>query len=70
MSVGNHPDLLSSLVFLDFSRLLQLGEQTGLGDSPAYKALKGDLTKVRAIGAHTSGNDTQSTAEISLLLTP
>jgi hypothetical protein len=68
-AVGNHPDLVSSLVFLDFSRLLQLGEQTGLGESRAYQAAKGDLEKVRAIGADTSGNDSESTAEISLLIT-
>jgi hypothetical protein len=67
-AVGNHPDRVSSLTFLDFSRLLTLGEQTGLGSSPAYQAAKGDLDKVRAIGAHTSGNDSESTAEISLLI--
>jgi hypothetical protein len=68
-SVGNHPDLVSSLLFLDFKRLLQLGEQTGLSASSAYQAAKGDLQKVGAIGAHTSGNDSESTAEISLLIT-
>ncbi|WP_187368785.1 hypothetical protein [Baekduia soli] len=69
-SVGNHPQSVSSLLFLDFSRLLQLGEQTGLGDSSAYQAAKSDLEKVRSIGADTSGNDSESTAEISLLITP
>jgi hypothetical protein len=68
-AVGNHPDLVSSLLFLDFSRLLTLGEQTGLGDSSAYQAAKADLQKVRAIGASTSGNSSESTAEISLLFT-
>jgi hypothetical protein len=68
-ALGNHPDLVSSLVFLDFSRLLTLGEQTGLGRSSAYRGAKADLSKVRAIGAHTSGNDSESTAEISLLIT-
>jgi hypothetical protein len=67
-AVGDHPDRVSSLVFLDFSRLLQLGEQTGLGDSRAYQAYKRDLQQVRAIGAHTSGSGSESTAEISLLL--
>jgi hypothetical protein len=60
---------VSSLLFLDFSRLLTLGEATGLGNSTAYRAAKADLQKVRAIGAATSGNDSESTAEISLLLT-
>jgi hypothetical protein len=69
-AVGNTPELLSSLVFLDFSRLLTLGEETGLGDSSAYQTAKGDLQKVRAIGAHTIGSDSESTAEISLLIIP
>lgn len=68
-AVGNHPESLSSLLFLDFTRLLQLGEATGLGDSSAYQAAKGDLSRVRAIGASTTGSDSESTAEISLLLT-
>jgi hypothetical protein len=69
-AVGNHPNALSSLLFLDFTRLLTLGEATGLGDSSAYQAAKDDLTRVRAIGASTTGNDSESTAEISLLVTP
>ena len=69
-SVGNHPDRVSSLLFLDFTKLLQLGEQTGLRDLPAYEAARADLQRVRAIGAHTSGNASESTAEISLLITP
>jgi hypothetical protein len=68
-AVGNHPDLLSSLLFLDFTRLLRLGEATGLGDSSAYQAARDDLNRVRAIGASTTGSDSESTAEISLLVT-
>ncbi len=68
-TVGNHPERLSSLLFLDFTRLLTLGEATGLGDSSAYQAAKGDLDKIQAIGASTTGNDSESTAEISLLVT-
>jgi hypothetical protein len=69
-SVGNHPETVSSLLFLDFTKLLSLGEQTGLRDLPAYQAARADLQKVRAIGAHTSGDASESTAEISLLITP
>jgi hypothetical protein len=69
-SVGNHQELVSSLLFLDFSRLLTLGEQTGLSTSSAFRSAKADLQKVRAIGASTSGSTSESTAEISLLLTP
>jgi hypothetical protein len=68
-TVGNHADSLSSLLFLDFTRLLKLGEATGLGDSSAYQAAKDDLGKVQAVGASTIGNDSESTAEISLLIT-
>jgi hypothetical protein len=67
-AAGDHPDVVSSLVFLDFSRLLTLAEQTGLDESPSYRSAKADLAKVQAIGAHTSGNPTESTAEISLLI--
>jgi hypothetical protein len=70
LSVGNHPDLLSSLLFLDFSRLLTLGEETGLSASSAYRSAKTDLQKVRVIGASTSGTSSESTAEISLLIKP
>jgi hypothetical protein len=69
-TVGNHPEAVSSLLFLDFTRLLGLGEATGLSDSSAYRAAKADLQKVQAVGASTSGNDSESTAEISLLVTP
>jgi hypothetical protein len=68
-TVGNHPESVSSLLFLDFTRLLTLGEATGLGESSAYQAAKDDLNRVQAIGASTTGNDSESTAEISLLLT-
>lgn len=68
-AVGNHPESLGSLLFLDFTRLLKLGEATGLGDSSAYQAAKDDLNRVQAIGASTTGNDSESTAEISLLIT-
>lgn len=69
-AVGNHADLVFSLIFLDFSRLLTLGEETGLSASSAYESAKADLQKVHAIGASTSGNSSESTAEISLLTTP
>jgi hypothetical protein len=62
--VGQKP--VTSLVFLDFSQLLRLGEQTGLNDSRAYLAVKDDLQKVRAIGARSQSGKDQSTAEITL----
>jgi hypothetical protein len=65
-TVANPPGRVTSLLFLDFSQLLRLGEQTGLNDSRAYLAVKDDLRKVRAVGAHSSRTGDESTAEILL----
>ncbi len=59
---------VTSLVFLDFSQLLRLGEQTGLNDSQTYLAAKDDLQRVRAIGARSSSDGTQSTAELLITI--
>jgi hypothetical protein len=63
---GDTPSRVSSLLFLDFTELLRLGEQTGLGDSRAYQSVREDLQKVRAVGAWSSGAGDESTAEINL----
>jgi hypothetical protein len=63
---GDTPGSVSSLLFLDFTELLRLGEQTGLGDSRAYQSVRDDLQKVRAVGAWSSGAGDESTAEINL----
>jgi hypothetical protein len=63
---GDAPGKVSSLLFLDFTELLRLGEQTGLGDSRAYQSVRDDLQKVRAVGAWSSGSGDESTAEINL----
>lgn len=57
---------VSSLLFLDFNQLLTLGEQTGLGDSAAYRAVKGDLTRVRSVGFVSSGRGGDTTAQLRL----
>jgi Protein of unknown function (DUF3352) len=64
--LADHPKSVSSLVFLDFSQLLRLGEQTGLNNSQAYLKVKQDLQTVRAIGASSTGGNDDSTAEIHL----
>lgn len=64
--LANHPTSVSSLVFLDFSQLLRLGEQTGLNDSQAFLKVKQDLQRVRAIGGSSTGGNDDSTAEIHL----
>ena len=55
---------VTSVVFLDFSQLLRLGEQTGLNDSRAYLAVKGDLSRVHAVGASSTGSGEDTTTEI------
>ena len=64
--VGDRPDKVGSLGFLDFSQLLELGEQTGLNDSRAYLAARDDLQKIRAVGVHSTGTEEETTAEILL----
>jgi len=41
---------VSSLLFLDFTELLRLGEQTGLGDSRAYQSVRDDLQSAERWG--------------------
>jgi hypothetical protein len=55
---------VGSVVFLDFSQLLRLGEQTGLNDSRSYQAVKADLAKVQAVGGSTSRAGDLTTAEL------
>jgi hypothetical protein len=65
-AVGSTPDPVTSVVFLDFGRLLSLAEQTGLNDSRAYLAVKADLHKVRSVGAVSSGAGADTTTEIRI----
>jgi hypothetical protein len=64
----DRPDRISSLLFLDLSQLLELGERGGLGRNPTYRALRGDLNAVQAVGAFSSGNEEESSAEVSVLI--
>ncbi len=64
--MGDAPKQVSSLLFLDFTQLLRLGEQTGLGGSRAYRSVRDDLKLVRAVGAWSSTTGDESTAEINL----
>lgn len=65
-TLGSRPDQVTSLVFLDFSQLLALGERTGLSDSRAYLAVRDDLRKVKAVGAAATGSGDESTTKVSL----
>lgn len=55
---------VTSLIFLDFSQLLRLAEQTGLDDSRAYLAVKDDLARVKAVGVRSTGEGEDTTSEI------
>jgi hypothetical protein len=65
-TLGSRPKRVTSLVFLDFSQLLGLGERTGLNASRSYLAARSDLRRIRALGASTSGGGTESTTELRL----
>ena len=59
-------DRVTSLVFLDFSKLLTLAEQTGLGSSARIQALRPDLDKITAIGIRSTRGENDTTAELRL----
>lgn len=60
------PGEVTSLTFLDFSELLRLAEQTGLSNSRAYRGVRDDLSKVRAVGATSTGDADQTTVQVDL----
>jgi Protein of unknown function (DUF3352) len=65
-ALSDRPSRVTSLLFLDFSQLLALGEQTGLSGSAAYARVRNDLQRVRAVGESSSSGVGQTTAEIFL----
>jgi uncharacterized protein DUF3352 len=65
-SIGTPQHRLTSLVFLDFSQLLSLGEQTGLSRNARFRALLGDLQRIRVVGMQSNGGETDTTAELFL----
>lgn len=66
--LSSRPSRVTSLVFLDFGQLLSLSERTGLGQDPAYLAVRDDLHRVRAVGMATSAGKDETTAEITIAL--
>lgn len=67
-AVGDSGNDVSSLLFLDFTQLLRLGEQTGLRDNRDYLAVAPDLEKIRAVGVSSTAEEGASTSEIHLLI--
>ncbi len=62
--LADQPGQVSSLLFVDFSQLLNLGEQTGLTSGTRTRALLPDLVKVRAIGLSSTGGKSDTTTEL------
>ncbi|UUY02076.1 DUF3352 domain-containing protein [Svornostia abyssi] len=67
-TVGDSDNGVSSLLFLDFTQLLRLGEQTGLRDNREYLAVAPDLEKVQAVGVSSTAEEGSSTSEIFFLI--
>jgi hypothetical protein len=65
-TVGASPQRVTSLLFADFSQLLNLGERMGLISSARFTALRPDLDKVRAVGLTTARGEADTTAELFL----
>jgi hypothetical protein len=65
-TLAGRPARVTSLLFLDFSQLLSLGEQTGLTRGARFAVLRADLDKVRAVGLTSTSGEADSTAELSL----
>lgn len=67
-TVGDSDNGVSSLLFLDFTQLLRLGEQTGLRDSREYLAVASDLERIRAVSVSSTAEEGAATSEIFLLI--
>ncbi len=63
---SSSPDRVTSLLFLDFSQLLSLGEQTGLERSKTYTKLRADLLRIRTVGLESTSGEDDSTSELFL----
>jgi hypothetical protein len=66
--IAGSPGTVTSLLFLDFSQLLSLGEQTGLTGRGRVHALLPDLRQIRVVGLSSTSGESDSTAELSLTI--
>jgi hypothetical protein len=64
-TLGDRPDEVTSLLFLDFSQLLSLGEQTGLVGGGRLTALLPDFEKIRSVGLASTRHESDTNAELS-----
>ena len=65
-ALGARPDRVTSLVYLDVSRLLTLGEQSGLAKSATYRLLRSDLEKITSIGLTSTRTPSSSTSNLAI----
>jgi hypothetical protein len=68
-TIGDVPDEVDSLLFVDLRQLLALGEQTGLTAIPGLGTARDDLARVQAAGltvAQDPARKTDTTAELFL----
>jgi hypothetical protein len=65
-ALSGRPGRVGSLLFLDFSQLLSLGEQTGITQGGRIAALLPDLQRIHAVGLSTTSGEDDSTAELTL----
>jgi hypothetical protein len=63
-AVGDGAKRLTSLVFLDFSQLLSLAEQTGLTHGARLGAIGPDLARIHAVGLTSTAGENDTTVEL------
>jgi uncharacterized protein DUF3352 len=65
-AVGDQAKRVTSLLFLDFSQLLSLAEQTGLTHGVHVGAIGPDLARIHAVGLTSAAGENDTTAELFL----
>jgi len=65
-ALGGSPTKVTSLLFADFSQLLNLGEQMGLTSGARLSAVRPDLERIRTVGLTSSSGEADTTAELFL----
>lgn len=63
-TLGDRPNQVTSLVFLDFNQLLSLGEETGFVGGRRLRALLPDLERIRAVGLSSTRRESDTNAEL------
>lgn len=63
-AIGDLPDRLEAVVFMDLGKLLALADQAGSTGDPSLDSLRDDLRRLRTVGAVVRREETDSTAEL------